>query len=770
MVNKNMLRRKLFRDMWKNRMQFVAVILLCALGTWCFSGLDALWRTLDLSAQTYFDAQNVADLWVNMQTVDREALQAIRAIEGVKEAQARTTKELKVGLPHEPTLQADAYDGEVQIGTPYRMTGDGLNGADLRGCLLDDGFAKANGYQTGDRLTLKLNDVDYHFWVRGTCMSAEYLNDNQGSTGYDPLNKGFVILNSRALNALPLNQVLVTVEDKGLSDSVEKAISTRYPEALIVNRRAQSSTEGIRQDVAMFRNLCYVFPLLAFAVAAMIVLTTITRLLENQRVQMGTLKALGYRDRQIRNHYLSYAFYPSLVGSLMGLVVGRLTLPQILWEMEKAQFQFPYRLTAPVSWAQWTVCAFAVALECAICARTYQKNAKEQTASLLRPKPPKAGQKVLLERLTGIWQRMGFNAKMVTRNLLRNKSRTVMSLVGVLCCTMLIITSLGLQDSVAYFIGKYYQRTIQYTQRANLTGDADEAESYRKRIDADRVESVMEMSVSARTAARTRTTTLTVMEDDQRLMYLGKGETYVPLPQAGVMVSQKLADVLGLRVGEPLAIWLAGDDEPIETTVEGIAYMTIGQCVFVSRTQWEDFKKGAFVPSALLMDGLTAQGEQTVNGLDELDGWEDPAEQYKDTLVIMNSMTGVFSLMSGVALGLAFVVLYNMGILNFMERYREYATLKVLGYHQREIKKLMVTENNLMTGLGVLLGIGPGRWLIDAVLKSCESDNMVFLSTASVQSILIACIGTYAFAWLVTRFLTRKVKHIDMVEALKSVE
>lgn len=769
MVSRNVLRRKLLRDMWQNRMQFVAVILLCALGAWCFSGLDALWRTLDLTGQTYFDAQNTAHLWVNMESVGREELAAIRAVPGVKDVQARLSGEWKADLPHEPTLQVNAYDGVMRVNTPYMISGQPLSGSDVRGCLLDDGFAKANGLGVGDKLTLTVDHVDYSFVVRGTCMSAEYLNDNQ-STSYDPLNYGFVLLSSQAFSSRGLNQVLVTLSHPEQSALVEGAISAKYPAALIVNRDAQRSTDGLQQDVDMFHNLCYVFPLLAFAVAAMIVLTTITRLMESQRVQMGALKALGYRDHQIRAHYLSYAFFPSLAGSVLGLFVGRATLPEILWGMEKAQFQFPYRLVAPISWSQWAVCALGVVLACFICLNTYRKTAKEQTAALLRPKPPKAGRKLLLERLPRVWKRMGFNAKMVTRNLLRNKSRTMMSLVGVLCCTMLIITSLGLQDSVQYFIGKYYNRTLRYTARANLTGATDEVESYRKRVEASAVEGVMEKSISARSSAKGRTTSLTVLEDDQRLMNYGKDEAWIAMPLTGVMVSEKLSDVLGVTVGDPLQLWLPGDEEPIETTVTAIAYITVGQSAMMSRTMWESCKKGAFRPTALLFDGLTLRGTETVNALDELDSWDYPAQQYQDTLVIMNSMTSVFALMSGVALGLAFVVLYNMGILNFMERYREYATLKVLGYHQKEIKKLMVSENSLMTGLGVLLGIGPGRWLIDAVLSSCESDNMVFVSSVKLQSVLIACVGTFAFSWLVTRFLTRKVRGIDMVEALKSVE
>ena len=201
MVKKNILGRKLGRDMWKSRMQFVAVILLCALGSWCFSGLDALWRTIDLTANTYFDEGNVADLWVNM-SMDREALETLRNFPDVEDVQARFSTQVKADLPHEPVLQLEAYDGVMRINVPRMVSGEALEPSDLRGCLLDDGFARANGLGLGDKLTLKTAAGDYDFWIRGTCQSAEYLSDNKDTT-YDPLNYGFVLLSAKALPTMP---------------------------------------------------------------------------------------------------------------------------------------------------------------------------------------------------------------------------------------------------------------------------------------------------------------------------------------------------------------------------------------------------------------------------------------------------------------------------------------------------------------------------------------------------------------------------------------
>ncbi|MEG0125395.1 MAG: FtsX-like permease family protein [Clostridia bacterium] len=766
---KNTLHRKLMRDMWQNRMQLLAMILLCALGTCIFSGLDAAWRMVDLSSSTFFENQVTADFWVSMQAADHTALSRVREMNGVKDVQARATAELKVDLPHEPSLLVEAYDDGMRINTPLIRSGEGLAQSDLRGCVLDEMFAKENNLKPGDKLPLKLGEDIYTFTIRGTCLSAEFTALSKGFVR-DPLNFGYVLLNHQGMSALPLNDLLITLEDGADAKSVRASIGNFYPDALVVDRVAQSSTYRVQTDVDMFRNLSYLFPLLAFGVAAMIVLTTVTRMVENQRQQMGMLRALGFRNGPLLRHYMSYGFYPALIGSLIGMFVGRATLPYVLWELELAQYTFPYCLQAPISWEQCFVCALGVALSCGICLRTYRKSAKEQPADLLRPKPPKAGKKLLLERCTSIWKRMSFNGKMIMRNLFRNKLRAIMSLTGVLCCTMLLITSLGLQDSVAFFVGKYYNGTLRYSVRADLRGAVGEIESYRKRIEAESVEGVMERNVSARSKTVERTTQLSILEDNQRLMYLGPDETFVELPQTGVMITQKLAQVLKVGLGDTVDLWLAGDDEPIRSQVSAIAYITVGQGIMMRRSQWELLKKGEFSPTALLIQNPTAAGLEKVSNLDELDTLKYPTDQYDETLTLLNSMMGVFTLMSVAALGLAFVVLYNMGVLNFMERYREYATLKVLGYHQKEIRHLMVAENNLITGLGVLLGIVPGRWLTAMVLRSCENDTMVFASTVHWQSYVIACVVTFAFSYFITRLLTRKVKGIDMVEALKSVE
>ena len=769
MVRGNMLRRKLLRDMWRSKLQFASMLLLCALGTWVFTGLDAAWRMLDRTIETYYEEQNLADFWVQLPGADREALRRLERLPGVERVQMRVNVEMDTDLSSEATLQVLGYDGEAQINAPLLREGEALAAHDGRGLLLEEQFARANGIEVGDTLRLQLDGFEQAFTVRALALSPEYLITTK-DVSPDPLHYGFAVANMDALSSLPASELLVDLAPDADADAVRARIEELYPYALIVDQQANASTQRARNDVEIFRKLSYVFPLLAFGVSSLIVLTTITRLIDGQRTQMGTLGALGYGGGRVARHYLNYAFYPSLAGALLGLGVGLITLPDMLWDMEAAHFVFPYRLWAPVSTAAWCVCGLSVALSCAVCLLAYRKAAREVTAALLRPKPPRVGSRVLLERCTGLWRRLGFNTKMVVRNLFRNKLRAAMLLVGILCCNMLIITSLGLEDSVRFFVGAYYDGTIQYDLRADLTDEAGTAESYYRRLEAGRVEAVMEKTVSLRGPQEARTTTLTVVEPDQQLLYLGEGRTYTPVCAQGVAVTQKMCQTLGIGVGDEVEIWLPGDDAPVRTQVAQVVYVNVGQGAYMTRTQWETLGKGAFTPAALLLQAPSAGCEAKLGQMDEVEAIKDPDEQHEQNLSILKSLTAIFNLMSGAALGLAFVICYNMGILNFMEREREYATLKVLGYHQREIKRLMVRENNWITVLGVLLGVGPGIWLTDVVMRSVESEQMVYGVHVELQSILIASVVTFAFSRFVQWLLTRNVRRIDMVTSLKSVE
>lgn len=764
------LTKKLFRDMGRSAMQFLAMLLLCAMGTWVFSGLDATWRMLDLSIESHFEEGHLADAWLKGASFTQLQLRKLKHVKGVQDVQARVSLELDApNLGNDVTVQLEAFDGDMRINTPLLRDGALLNPSDLRGCLLEEQFAQAHGLVVGDTLDLEIVGQEQSFTIRGIILSAEYMLTAKNVTP-DPEHYGFMYASARSVPSLPFTEVLIDLEDGVSTDDILETVQDIAPGTLMLTQGTHASTASARNYINMFHSLSYLFPVLVFIVAAMIVVSTLTRMMEGQRIQMGTLKALGYRDGQIRMHYLSYALVPSVIGAVIGLFVGQYTIPYVIWRIVATNLRFPWQKHAPISLAAWSITVLSVVLSVFICLHTYRQAAKETTASLLRPKPPKSGTRILLEHIGPLWRRMSFNSKMIIRNLMRSKGRTALTLIGVLCCNMLIICTFGLSESISWFIEAYYEGTLQYDLRVDLDSNAGTLASYRARLDADTVDGIMERSVSIMSATNSRSCLLTVLADDQSTIYLGNGAKMIDMPEEGAVISRKLAKTMDVRLGDSLSVWLTGDTEPIELTLRDYADTNIGQGLFLSETAWKRCRKGDFLPTALLLVNPSELTRHRIDEMEEATGTKLPVQQCQDTMRIMDSTTAAFSILSGAALVLAFIICYNMGLMSFTERTRDYATLKVLGYHQREICGLMMRENALIAFFGVLLGIAPGRMLTSIILKMCEYESMVFVARVSFRSILMASIITFVFACLIEYLLTRKVRSIDMVEALKSVE
>ncbi len=765
------LTKKLLRDMKENAMQFIAMILLCFLGTWVFAGLDGTWRLMDLTVETYFEECNLADFWVNAPSLTKQDFDRIRHVEGVRAIQPRTTLTVDAeSLGDDVEAVLEIYEGEMIISTPWLRSGSMLSPSDTRGCLMEEQFAQAHGLSPGDDLTLSIDGRSIRFTIRGLVLSSEYTITSKETTP-DPDHYGFVIISHRAVPNLPYNNVLVKLAEDADGEAVRREIEDAVPWALVVSAASNRNISTARSYAQMFKGMTLVFPVLAFSVAAMIVVSTLKRMIDKERTEIGTLKSQGYHNREIRLYFLWYALIPSVIGSTAGVFVGHYTLPDVLWRMMVHNSRYPYMLRASISLIAWTMTLLSVLLSVLICMGTLRHSLKESAADLLRPKPPKGGVRILLEKWPALWNRFSFNSKMIVRNLVRNKGRTVILLVGIICCNMLIIATFGLQESITWFMRQYYGGTLSYDLRVDLKdGEAGTADSYLKRLNADTVECVMEKNVSLHGGRTARACLLTVLRDDQTLVRLTADQQVMEMPEEGLVISRKLASVMGISLHEITELYLPGETEPLLLEVQDYADTNAAQGIFMSETAWENCRKGDFSVSALFLKGAGEACLHVIDEMPETDSVKYLEVQFEQGLTILDATATAFSIMSGAALGLAFVICYNMGLMNFTERVRDYATLKVLGYHQREIRSLMLRESSLTALLGVCLGMYPGIALVGIILKTCEFENMVFVSFVSIRSVLLASVITFFFAVFIEWLLTIKVRGINMVEALKSVE
>ena len=766
---RNVLAMKRRRDMRRALMQFISIIALCTLGTFAFSALDGTARMTRATIDRYFEENNLADLWINMPFVTRTELQKLSGIPGVQAVRARSQFELESDLGEDVRIAVTAFDGPMDINMPLLREGSLLLESDKRGCLLEERFATAHSLHTGSRLVLKHEGQKYVFIVRGIVVSPEYIvvSDNVAAK---PDTYGYILCNSLAVPQFPLTQVCATLSGNRNESDVVSDIEKAIPEALVISRAAHSSTVRITSDAVMFENMTLIFPILAYFIATLIVMTTLERMIDNQRLQMGTLEALGFSARRIRSHYLSYAVLPSLAGAVLGTLIGHYTLPPLLWRTLIGQNEMPYRVEPHISLPAWGMVALTVFISVTVCYLAYKKSARETPANLLRPKPPKSGQRILLERIPFLWRRFSFNSKMVLRNVLRNKVRSFMFFLGILFCTMLIITSFGLQDSVILLTENHYHKTLGYDVSATFEGTIDKAESYKKRIQADIVECQMVRQISVRFPAGSRTVTLNVIEDEQKLQNLGPDSTYLPLTSEGAAITRKLSKILKVKIGDVAEVWLPGETEALFIPVRQIVENNFSQGLYLTKTTWERLRKGSFIPTSVQIKGITPQGLATLESMEEIKTIQYPETQIQEMREMLDTLSSVFALLTFIALALAFVICYNMGLMNFVERIREYATLKVLGYHKWEIRSLILRENIILTLLGIVFGLYPGVLLTDAIMHSCEPEMSNYSGTPTLQSMFIAAVITFFFSVFLQLVLTRKVQKIDMVEALKSVE
>lgn len=557
-------------------MQFVAMMLLCFLGTWCFTGLDANWRMMDLSFETYFEQYNVADLWVRGSAFSRDDVLRVSHIQDVDMVIPRVAVDGDCpDLGDDVILRLNAYDGPMTVCAPCLRSGDLLENGDNRGILLEEQFANAHGLKVDDTVRLRVQGMDIDFRIKGLVLSPEYIVTSK-DVAPSPSTYGFALLNYGGLNFLPYTEMIVSLKDGADNAAVKAEIGGLLPASLIQDIGTNGGTTTAQSFVQMFRSLSYLFPVLVYAIATMIVVSTLTRMIDNQRIQMGTLKALGFPSRTIRNHYLAYALVPSLVGSLAGVYAGEYTLPDVIWLMVAHNARMPWKLRAPISIYSWISFAGTVLLSVLVCWFVYRKAARECTAELLRPKPPKNGTRILLERWKGLWKRLSFNTKMVVRNIFRNKGRSFLSFVGVFTCNMLVVCSFCLQDSIPAFISNYYTGTHAYDLRVELKGGiSGTLESYQGRMKADLVEGIQEISISAAGPLQTRACLLTVIPEGQQLLALGPGRTVMTLPETGVCVSRKMCKLLGLSLGDSLIVYITGDDDPLRLTVNAYARSSI---------------------------------------------------------------------------------------------------------------------------------------------------------------------------------------------------
>lgn len=574
-----------------------------------------------------------------------------------------------------------------------------------------------------------------------------------------------------------------------LEDAQADLDAIEMPSWYVWDRDNNVSYNSFAGNVTKVEALAGVFPLFFFLVAALVVSTTMTRMIEEERLQIGTMKALGYANGAIMRKYVLYAMTAAVLGALFGLAFGFTVFPSVIWYAYAMMYYVP--AFHPV-W-RWGYALFAggslILCTLAVTIATCRSSLKESPADLMRPRAPKAGKRILLERIRPLWRRLSFTYKVTCRNLFRYKRRFWMTVIGVAGCTALLVTGFGISDSINGIMVKQYTDVSQYDLMTAVTDAADTRSGpVYDYLFAGGSDGAVTSSLATMTEAATQELPdgstaevyLMVPQDAAALndyidMHERTSRQPTPLGETGVVLTEKLAELLDVKAGDTVTL-VNGDGVEGSFTVSGVCENYVSNYVYMSAATYAD----AFgqepewnnILSQLSDDSQQARDAISTEllAMDEVASLTFTEDMMTQVLNMLNSINAVVVMIVVCAAVLALVVLYNLTNINVAERVKEIATIKVLGFYDREVSAYVMRETVALTIIGALFGLAGGIALHRFVIYTVEVDAVMFGRTIDPSSFVYSLALTMLFSLIVNLLMGRKLKHISMVESMKAPE
>lgn len=584
-------------------------------------------------------------------------------------------------------------------------------------------------------------------------------------------------------NRAEFDEKIKEAEEK-IIEAKEKLNDIETPKLYILEREDNSGYSGFIQDVQSVKNIGKVFPIVFFVIATLISLTSMTRMVEEQRQQIGTMKALGYTKFQISMKYVLYASLATVIGGIIGMTICFYILPKIIWMMYSMMYVIPNFVIEFNT--EFGFIGLLVAIVCIVGATIYAclKELIENPATLMRPKSPKVGKRVLLEKIPFIWKRLNFTSKVTVRNMFRYKKRFLMTIIGIFGCTSLILFGFLLKDSVASIVERQYGKIFNYNFIVTLKSSLnyDEINNANNEIvNNEKVKDVVKVSLSSANVIAND-----INEEVQIIVPENLDEIYsvinfidtknnnVNIENEGVILTDKVASLLKVKIGDKIKIRNTNDIE-VEAVVQNIVKNYVYHYMYMTKDTYEELF-GQFSVNGMLIntnnidnslkDELAREimNNPKVSSVSNIDSMKDTID---DMMGLMKYVVWVLIVSAGL---LAFVVLYNLATVNISERIRELATIKVLGFYDDEVYKYVSKETSILTVIGIAIGMIGGIILNIFILKTCEINILRFEQELKPYAFIVSALITIGFTIIINIATYFALKKINMIESLKSVE
>lgn len=757
-----MLFRKTFRTIKLYLAQFISMIVMTAIGIGVFVGFNMEWYSIERNTNKFFDETGFADYRVfDEKGFSSDDLEKIKNIDGVDDA----TRFLSVNTTVKGTekVLALAVSENIDV-SGFVLIGDGeeYNADSEDGIWLSKQYADKNNIKLGDTITVVYKEIEISGKVLGLIKSGEFLICLPDETQLMPdfNTYGFAYISPKMLKRIlgfeyyPQINISSNLDKKKMSEKIDNVFEKTM---VILSNDENVSYAQTQGEIEEGKTMASVLPVLFLAIAILTMVTTMHRLAINEKTQIGILKALGFKDKKIIVHYTSFSILIGVFGTLFGIIIGYLMGYLIMNPNGTLGIYFDmpeWKLYVP--FFTWIILILINALLIVIGYLSVKSMLKGSASDALRPYTPKKMKAMAIEK-TKLWSKLNFGVKWNMRDIMRHKARSFMTLFGILGCTILIIASLGMKDTMNDFVDIFYEGAINYETRINISETAtnEETKGLANKYEGD-------YAGTTTVKINDQTIGLEIYNiTHNRVKFIDRNMKFFKLGDNGVYVCERIAKKLNIKVGDKLVFSPYGTNKSYEIIVEDII-RTLSETIIMSEKYAEKIDCDYHI-------NLVFTNQKNIETNKNIVNTQSKSSIIKSFDTFIGLMNLMVLLLIVAALVLGAIVLYNLGVMSFMERYREMSTLKVVGFKDSKIGSLLISQNLWLTIVGIIIGVPTGVFLLKYMIEKLASEYEM-KPTVNILTYILTILLIILLSFVISLVISKKSKKIDMVESLKGID
>ncbi len=789
-----MLKKKMIRDIKQNLSQFITIFLMVFIGVMAYSGIESYMTGMKQTADNFYGEYNLQDLNV-MGLLSKENIDTIKQIKNVNNAEGKLNVSAVLEDNNDITISMNFIE-ENKISKFYIVEGKEFD-ANTKGTWVDNFFAQENNLKIGDVLKIKYDGYVFEEEIVGLINVPDHVYDVKDESQLYPDHKAFgfayasvneleeyiqkqvmkemnitstsifkqYMKNFNYKDYIKYNYIMVDVDGEEKVNEVKNNIEEKIKNVVLVDIKDTPSYSQYQGEIEEGETYIGVFSGLFLFIALLSVITTMTRVVKKQRVQIGTLKALGFKQNKIILHYIGYSFWISLVASIAGIFAGRYFIGNVFIGMEMSFFQIPNGVPV-IKNDSYIVAALVVLCVSFVTYLATRKILKEKTAETLRNEIPKVKNNSLNITTVGLFKKMSFSTKWNIRDMFRNKARTITGIVGVTTCAMLIVCAVGMLNSMNYFIDLQFNKLFNFDYKLSLKSDISN-EALKELTDKYGENTSESLYIEIKNENGDKdSNNIFVTDSKEYVRFVDNKDNFIEVnSDDGLYVTYKLAKTKGYKIGDEIKWHISGDNKYYTSKIVGFNKDPQNQNVTMTRKYLESLDI-EYKPDSIYTN-TDLSNVKEINNVDVISNIEELKEGMSSMLETMQTM---IVLIIFIAIVLGAVIIYNLGILSYSEKQYQFATLKVLGFKDKQIRKIFIKQNNIISVIAIILGLPAGFYLTDWLFKTAIKDSYDFGAHINIETYIFAAIGTFVISYIVSKLLAKKVKKIDMVTSLKGNE